>query len=384
MVTTAQLSLPDLRLESVPMSLLQRHLGLPPCAELDEKLLSLVDQARTTYRHSGEPWSRVRLVAIERISDDTIHLEDERRFVSAFLAGGLQNAKAHAIVAAAISAGTQVDAIIDELWKTNRPDEAMFLNAYSIAIVEHLRWKIGAHLRDRFQMDGLTLLPHYSPGYDGWSLSDQAQLHGLLSRHDNGDVMPIELLPSGGMRPSKSTLLIYGLTRSNDPNHSHQQYWNSLPMTPVSAAEAPSYAFPEKTLALWRDKRLTLRAVSDAELHAKFRMEGSTCNNMGVPLAFDFDVVLRKEERLGYRIVSAVCQPSEGHAGYRSMCAYLDNPDRCMSQLRQHRPLIGCVLKDVLNWTPKVSPAGCLCTRASQDHKWRIALQTIHFAVENS
>lgn len=380
---TDHLTLPDLQLESVPMSLLQRHLGLPACAELDEKLSSLVDQARTTYKQHGEPWGRARLVAIERIEDDTIHLEEERRFVSPFLAGGLRNAKAHAVVATAITAGKQVDSIIDELWRTGRPDEAMFLNAYSIAIVEHLRWKIGDHLRAQFQGGGLTLLPYYSPGYEGWSLSDQEQLFGLLRSQDNGEKMPLELLPSGGLRPNKSTLLINGLTRSVDPQQTNQQYWNSMPMVEPAGVEAPSYAFPEKTLALWRDKRLTLSGVSEQELHARFRMEGSTCNNMGVPLAFDYDVVLRKESVYGYRIASATCQPAADHQGYQSMCAYLDNAERFMTQLRMHRPLVGGLLTDALNWNPQVSPAGCLCTRAGQDHKWRIVLQTIHYALEN-
>jgi hypothetical protein len=70
--------------------------------------------------------------------------------------------------------------------------------------------------------------------------------------------------------------------------------------------------------------------------------------------------------------------------GYRSMCAYLDNSERFMAQLQMYGPLVGGLLKDALSWKPQVSPAGCLCTRASQDHKWRIVLQTIHFALEKS
>lgn len=383
-VTIAELSLPDLRQESVPMSLLQRHLGLPPCAELDEKLLALIDQARSRFRQYGEPWGRTRLVSIEDIGDDTIELEEQVRLFSPFLAAGLRTAKAHALVVTGITAGAKVDSLIDELWKTDHPDEAMFLNAYSIAIVEHLRWRIGVHLRDAYQAQGQVLLPHYSPGYDGWSLSDQAQLHTILRSQDNGSKMPIDLMSSGGLRPSKSQLAINGLTRNTDANIRSEQYWNSMSMTEVAAPDTPSYAFPEKTLALWRDRRLTLTALSERELHARFRMEGSTCNNMGIPLSFDFDVLLFREPLQGYRIGSASCQPSGNHTGYQSMCAYLDNPDRCMNQLGTHRPLVGCLLKDVLSWNPQVSPAGCLCTRANQDHKWRIVLQTIHFAVERS
>jgi hypothetical protein len=380
----AKLSLPDLQLESVPMSLLRRHLGLPPCAELDEKLTSLVDQARATYRQIGQPWCRVQLMSIQKITDDTIYLDEDCRFVSTFLAGGLKNAGAHAILATAISAGMRTDAAIDEMWKTDRPDEAMVLNAYTIAIVEHLRWKIGNHLQNQLQADALTLLPHYSPGYEGWSLADQAQLFRLLRRHDNGEKMPLELLPSGAMRPNKSTLLINGVTRKVDSQQFAPQYWNSMPLPAANGIEGPGYAFPEKTLALWRDKRLTLTPISEDELHAKFCMEGSTCNNMGVPLEFDFHIVLNRESTRAYRITAASCEPAANHQGYREMCAFLDKSDGFMAQLRSHRPMIGELLKDALKWNPQVSPAGCLCTRANQDHKWRIVLQTIHYTLENS
>ena len=152
-----------------------------------------------------------------------------------------------------------------------------------------------------------------------------------------------------------------------------------------TSTERPSssYAFPEKALAKWRDKRLKVTAQSNNELLARFRFDGSTCANMGVPLAFDFEVSLEREETGGHRIVSSSCEPAEGHTGYQSMCAFLDKPERYMTQLRGHRPLVGQMLSSVLAWQSPTSPAGCMCTRASQDHKWRIVLQTLHFALDD-
>jgi hypothetical protein len=65
------------------------------------------------------------------------------------------------------------------------------------------------------------------------------------------------------------------------------------------------------------------------------------------------------------------------------MCAYIDDDAALMAPLDEYHPLVGRPLREALDWSPPVSPAGCLCSRPSQDHKWRIVLQTIHFALEN-
>jgi len=109
---------------------------------------------------------------------------------------------------------------------------------------------------------------------------------------------------------------------------------------------------------------------------------------MGIPLAFDYKARIKIEkqeqkEAAAHRILSSSCEPAKDHSGYCSMCAYLDKPGRSMAQLRIHQPLVDQLLSQALAWQTATSPAGCLRTRASQDHKWRIVLQTLHFALEN-
>ncbi len=354
-------------------------MGLPACAELDERLEALFEQARSWYSQHGEPWTEARQVSIVRIVYDVIHLDHGLQLSSVLLARGLANAGAHALVVVAISAGQAVDKQISLLWETDRVDEAMFLNAYAIATVEHLRWQMGDQLRRTLGKSQTTVLPHYSPGYDGWDLADQARLFRLLE----SDSLPLELLPSGGLVPSKSTLAAYGLTQRADFKEDLEQYWSCRAAPASTAAVSASYAFPEKALAKWRDKRLQVTALPNNELLAKFRLDGSTCTNMGTPLAFDYKIRLKREETGGHRILSSTCEPAENHTGYQNMCAYLDKPDRYMTQLRAHQPLVGQSLSNALTWQSPTSPAGCLCTRASQDHKWRIVLQTLHFALED-
>jgi len=374
--------LPNLSADQVPTALFRRHMGLPACAELDERLETLVEQAKTWYIKHGEPWTKAQQVSIERIERDVIHLEDQQQLTSALLASGLASAEAHALIVVAVSAGKAVDAQIDALWKTGHVDEAMFLNAYAIATVEHMRWQAGDLLRKSLGESKTTVLPHYSPGYDGWDLADQARLYRLFCDQGEADSLPLQLLRSGGLIPSKSTLAAFGITRRTDFDEDLDEYWSCRSAPHSTVRSNSSYAFPEKALAKWRDRRLKVTAQPNHELLAIFRFDGSTCANMGIPLAFDYEVRLKREEAGGHRILSSSCEPAEEHSGYQSMCAFLDKPERYMTQLRAHQPLVGQTLSSALTWQSPTSPAGCLCTRASQDHKWRIVFQTLCFALD--
>jgi hypothetical protein len=258
----------------------------------------------------------------------------------------------------------------------------MFLNAFAVAEAEYLRAQAKEHLQHSFREQGLTVLPHYSPGYDGWTLTDQQTLYDIaLGAYDEPD-RPLRVLPSGGLWPSKSLIAAYGITTRTDIAKDLKDFWSRLTATSHESA-ASNYVFSNKALSLWREKRLHLKVLSHQQLVARFRFDGTTCNNMGVPIAIDYHVSLERNSGPGYRIVNCFCQPAEGDVGFRSMCAYLENPDQHQSQVESYQPLIGRPLDEALAWHPPVSPAGCLCSRASQDHKWRIVLQTIHYALVN-
>jgi hypothetical protein len=305
-------NLPSISADQVPMALFRRHVGLPACADIDDRLEALFEQTRTWYLQCGDPWTDARQVSIQRIVYDVVHLDYQLQLSSALLARGLARARAYAIVVVAISAGRAVDEQIDLLWKSGRVDEAMFLNAYAIAMVEHLRWQLGDQLRRTFGESETTVLPHYSPGYDGWDLADQARLFRLLYVPSESNTLPLEILPSGGLIPSKSTLAAFGITRRNDFGEDLDQYWSfrAAPTSTSTVYSTPSYAFPKKALAKWRDKRLRVTAQPNNELLAKFRFDGSTCTNMGLPLAFDYVIRLKREESGEHRILSSSCEPA--------------------------------------------------------------------------
>ena len=204
----------------------------------------------------GEPWAEARQVSIQRIVYDVIHLEQQLQLSSALLARGLARAHAHALVVVAVSAGKAVDDQIDALWKGGRVDEAMFLNAYAIATVEHLRWQVGDHLRHTLARNACTVLPHYSPGYDGWDSGRSGATFRLIDdaevkSHSSGAIV---------LRRIASKQVDSGRLWSDAANRFQTKIWISTGVAgrlPTSVARSSaSYAFPEKALAKWRDKRL--------------------------------------------------------------------------------------------------------------------------------
>ena len=113
---------------------------------------------------------------------------------------------------------------------------------------------------------------------------------------------------------------------------------------------------------------------------AFFRYEGTTCSNLGRPLFFHYLVKLGPRED-GYPIREQSCRPAPGDEGYKSMCRYMDDAPQLMSAIDHEKPLLGQPLDRVLSWNGASSAAGCYCELSDRMHKWRLALETIHYAL---
>lgn len=73
----------------------------------------------------------------------------------------------------------------------------------------------------------------------------------------------------------------------------------------------PAYSINIRALRRWSRERLTLRHGDDLRIRAEFRFEGSTCSNMGRPLAFVYSVTLAPDSA-GYRLLEMNCAPAPG------------------------------------------------------------------------
>ncbi len=201
---------------SVQESEFKRLLGYPNQHELTGRSRELADWALQWYLEHGKPWVYAHETEQVEIADEKLRI-NETEFVSKRLHEQLTEAQAHKAVMVAVSAGKQCEEMARELWRESKPDEYFFMEIFGSAVVEHLITTTGARICAWAEQNGMTVLPHYSPGYSGWDVSEQNKLWNLI-RQNNGSVFPGELhvMETGMLRPKKSLLAVFGITRQLD------------------------------------------------------------------------------------------------------------------------------------------------------------------------
>jgi hypothetical protein len=382
-----------------------RLLGYPRGHAFEGRARELADWARSWYAEHGRPWFYARQARSLSLAGGSITV-DGFAFTSQRLRRTLQQAEAHSVVLVAVGAGAEAEEESRRLWEEEKPDEYFFLEIFGSAVVEHLTTTTGARLCAWAEEHGMAVLPHYSPGYPEWDVAEQPQLL-QLTRRTRGGVFPspVEALDSGMLRPKKTLLAVFGLTRHTEhlrpltslipcescsfgPCQYRRAAYRRAPRTfgeqvaarqPVLDASA-RYSVNRRALARWAEERLSIREAEDGSLDAVFRYEGTTCTNMGRPLVFDYHVKLGPRGE-GYPIHEQRCAPAPGDGGLTYMCQYQADADALMSAIEQEKPLHGQGLNAVLEWHPPLNAAGCFCEAASRARKWALVLETLHYAL---
>jgi len=397
----------------------KRLLGFPRHHPLEGRSRELADWARQWYAKHGEPWVYARETEGLEITEDKLRINGAE-FTSERLCAQFIEAEADGAVLVAVSAGRQCEEKARELWREGKPDEYFFLEVYGSAVVEHLITATGARICDWAERNGMAVLPHYSPGYSGWNVAEQNQLLALIRRQQNGNHFSGELdvLESGMLRPKKSLLAVFGITRQAHKARSlaalipcencsfspcqyrRAPYVHSLPQVedvrrlqptanddkdgavPSASAlnHAAKYSVNLRALRKWSQERLQLDALHDGSIEARFRYEGTTCSSMGRPLAFDYHLKLTPPGN-GYRITASTCLPAPGDTGHTSQCEYLNDAESLMRSIAEEKPLLGKPLNDVLAWQRPYNPSGCYCDADRRAHKWGLVLEVLHFAL---
>jgi hypothetical protein len=339
----------------------------------------LADGAFSWYAEHGRPWLYAREIQGAAAGGAAVQLEGER-FHSSELADRFVQAQAGSAVLAALSAGAEVEAEAQRLWRDERPDEYYFMEVLGSAVVERLAVMTGARLCKWADTRNLAVLPHYSPGYPEWDIGEQGRLLALLKSSANvpGEIDAFE---SGALKPKKSLLAVFGIAPAAAGARRLTEN------TPCENCKLPGcqfrrvgYAVNAKALRKWSSERLTLNTAPDGGIEAQFRYEGTTCTNMGRALRFEYRVKLGAREA-GYPILDQQCLPESGDTGHRSMCRYLEQGEELMTAIAGEKPLRGQRLDEVLQWERPSTGAGCYCEPASRAHKWGLALETIHYAL---
>jgi hypothetical protein len=388
----------------------KRLLGYPRDQVIEGRARELAEWARQWYAQNGKPWVYARQTQNLRLINGSI-LIDDVCFTSKRLQQTLHGAEAHSAILVAASAGPQLEAEAQKLWLEEKPDEYFFLEIFGSAIVEHLVTMIGARLCAWAESHNMAVLPHYSPGYPEWDVSEQPRLLQLLKKSRGFE---IDALESGMLRPKKSLLAVFGLTHHTDrvrrltdlvpcencsfascqyrrapyrrtAVHVRAEIESRDKGEVTETVEAPllldaKYSVNAKALRRWGDERLTLTHQSDGTIDALFQYEGSTCSNMGRSLKFHYQVKLGPRGE-GYPIREMHCEPAPGDEGHRFMCRYMTNAEHLMVAIEQDRPLLGRPLNDVLSWQRPESAPTCYCEPSARKHKWGLVLETIHYAL---
>ncbi len=396
----------------------RRLLGYPADYRPGARVRELAEEAKQWYAKNGTPWVYARQTDDLEIADQRLRVNGTE-FTSKPLQEQFLSARAHRAMLVVVSAGKECELKARQLWEEGKPDEYFFLETYGSAVVEHLITTTGGRICSWAEQNGMAVLPHYSPGYSGWDISDQIKLWELI-RPKNGHALPGELrvMDTGMLQPKKSLLALFGLTRHVnlvrslaqlipcencsllDCRYRRVPYQCSLPQIEdvrrlqgdrrepdtsnvihLSALNHQAkYSINSRALQKWSKERLHLKFFEDGSVEATFRYEGTTCSNLGHPLEFHYHVRLAPPED-GYRIVETRCVPAPDDTGHKSMCEYLSNAESLRSSIEAEKPLLGRPLNDVLSWERPYSPSGCYCDAARRSHKWGLVLEVIHYAL---
>jgi hypothetical protein len=384
-----------------------RLLGYPRGWILEGRARELADWAREWYALHGRPFTYARGVDAIRLDSGAVII-DGVSFTSGRLRTTLAEAAADRAVVAAVSAGPELEEEAQARWREGKPDEYFFLEVFGSAVVEHLVMMTGARLCAWADAERAAVLPHYSPGYPDWTIEEQPRLLQVIGARCPA-AMPLEVLDSGMLRPKKSLLAVFGVTRHVErvrrltelsPCESCSfapcQYRRApyVRSRPVVASEVPiaadrdvnplgaeaRYSVSARALRRWSRERLTLEIREGGSVVARFRYDGTTCTNMGRPLQFSYQVTLGRRQD-GYPILEQSCGPAQGDEGHLAMCRYISERDGLMAAIAAERPLHGRRLDDVVRWARPANPAGCYCEPESRQHKWGLVLETIHYAL---
>ena len=162
---------------------------------------------RAWYAAHGRPWLWARAAATGGVEGEVTTLED-----AALTSGELARRfrEAHGAVVVAASAGLEAEAEAARCWAEDEPDRYYFMEAYATAVVEALIAKARVRLCAWAASQGAVVRSHYSPGYEGWSVGEHAQVLSLLTR--SGPMPgPLGVMASGMLQPKKSQLAVFAL-----------------------------------------------------------------------------------------------------------------------------------------------------------------------------
>lgn len=142
-----------------------------------------------------------------------------------------------------------------------------------------------------------------------------------------------------------------------------------------------TYPVALRALEKWKNNNLDLVGQANGTAHYKFLFNGNTCNNGGTPfkayLHAEFDI--SKNEPVVNKAWIEI--PPEQLENVGEMCGYRSSGDSFIESLSDFPDMEGRPVTDILSEDVALNHAGCFCTEPMINQKWRMALSTMHFAL---
>jgi hypothetical protein len=193
----------------------KRLLGYPARVALEGRPREIAGATRQWFAQNGRPWIYARQADALEMAGNHIRINGAA-FSSPPLHEQFRSAQVHAAVLLAASAGPQCEDKARAFWLEGKPDEYFFMEMFGSAVVEHLVAVANGRLCAWADRQGLAALPHYSPGFSGWDVSEQPQLWDVIRKRGRNFPGELDVLSTGMLRPKKSLLAVIGLTRHLD------------------------------------------------------------------------------------------------------------------------------------------------------------------------
>jgi len=149
-----------------------------------------------------------------------------------------------------------------------------------------------------------------------------------------------------------------------------------------------SYPVAERALKKWTKKQLEREPADNGSEHFKYIYHGSTCSNGGTPFTSILHAVIKVDGGSGI-VEQAWIEIPEGEKEAASeMCAApgsgAEDAKPFFQKLGEQADFIGRDLEAVILEDVPLNFAGCFCGRPHVNQKWKIALSTIHYALNSA
>lgn len=413
-----------------------RQLGYFDPSSVTDHVRAVIDQCLGQIAQWILPWAGYRCVRVRRLDPRTLILDDALRLMGPRMDWP---STCRVAVFSLVSLGGRLEERIERLVSEERLTDAVALDAIGGICVDMLQARLGEELCHRFEAEGLHVGRPVNCGLAGWSADGWAQF--MKASHAGLAASGIEIDERGCLRPrmalagfravaadawepafnvlrdpcpscarescvyrlrprdsslSRSTLgLTTTMRASPRPSGLARPIRQSPAAEPCERPPAPGpdglescalsldYAIPVSALARWSQTSLSLEPMADGGRHYRFRFAGSTCVGGGLPIHATLHALLRAHAR-GIVMENGWIEIGAEDAGLRETCGYHADREQLIESLLRPPDFCGKTLEEILTAPMPVNPAGCFCTRAMLNHKWRQMLSTIHYTLRRA